>query len=98
LEISSKSLAGFVAATGKTLNIGNAYDDELKKFHSELVLDKYWDEKFEFKTQSALVVALPYNKRLMGGHRMHQSCIKKWFQRRIHQTSKRPFFHIRGML
>lgn len=67
LEISSKSLAGFVAATGKTLNIGNAYDqEELKKFHSDLELDKSWDEKFEFKTRSALVVPLPYNKRLMG--------------------------------
>jgi GAF domain-containing protein len=67
LEISSKSLAGFVAATGKTLNIENAYDvDELRKIHSDLELDKSWDEKFEFKTQSALVVALPYNKRLMG--------------------------------
>ena len=67
LDISSKSLAGFVAATGKTLNIENAYDDdELKKFHSELELDKTWDDKFDFKTHSALVVALPYNKRLMG--------------------------------
>ncbi len=67
LEISSKSLAGFVAATGKTLNIENAYDrEELKKIHSELELDKSWDDKFDFKTQSALVVALPYNKRLMG--------------------------------
>jgi type II secretory ATPase GspE/PulE/Tfp pilus assembly ATPase PilB-like protein/GAF domain-containing protein len=67
LEISSKSLAGFVAATGKTLNISDGYDkEELKKIHSDLELDKSWDEKFEFKTQSALVVALPYNKRLMG--------------------------------
>ena len=67
LEISSKSLAGFVAATGKTLNIENAYDnEELKKFHSDLELDKSWDEKFKFNTQSALVVPLPYNKRLMG--------------------------------
>jgi len=67
LEITSKSLAGFVAATGKTLNIRNAYDDdELKKFHSDLELDKSWDEKFDFKTRSALVVPLPYNKRLMG--------------------------------
>ncbi len=67
LDISSKSLAGFVAATGKTLNIVDAYDkEELKKFHSDLQLDTSWDKKFEFKTRSALVVALPYNKRLMG--------------------------------
>ena len=67
LEISSKSLAGFVAATGKTLNVSNAYDEEeLRKYHPELRLDKTWDAKFNFNTKSALVVALPYNKRLMG--------------------------------
>lgn len=67
LDISSKSLAGFVAATGKTLNIKDAYDKkELKPYHPELQLDKFWDKKIHFKTKSALVVALPYNKRLMG--------------------------------
>ena len=67
LDISTKSLAGFVAATGKTLNIEDAYDQkELNKYHPELKLDKSWDKKIPFKTKSALVVALPYNKRLMG--------------------------------
>lgn len=67
LDISTKSLAGFVAATGKTLNIADAYDTkELKKYHPDLKLDKHWDKKINFKTKSALVVALPYNKRLMG--------------------------------
>jgi type II secretory ATPase GspE/PulE/Tfp pilus assembly ATPase PilB-like protein/GAF domain-containing protein len=67
LDLSTKSLAGFVAATGKTLNIIDAYDDsELKQYHSELRLDKVWDEKLQFRTKSALVVALPFNKRLMG--------------------------------
>jgi|SaaInlStandDraft_7_1057024.scaffolds.fasta_scaffold01603_9 type II secretory ATPase GspE/PulE/Tfp pilus assembly ATPase PilB-like protein/GAF domain-containing protein len=67
LDISTKSLAGFVAATGKTLNVADAYDvKELKKYHPDLTLDKAWDEKINFRTKSALVVALPYNKRLMG--------------------------------
>ena len=67
LDLSTKSLAGFVAATGKTLNILDAYDDsELKQYHSDLKLDKVWDEKLQFRTKSALVVALPFNKRLMG--------------------------------
>ncbi|NIQ02428.1 MAG: hypothetical protein GWM98_20255, partial [Nitrospinaceae bacterium] len=36
-DISPKSLAGFVAASGRTLNIVNAYDqEELKKIHPEL--------------------------------------------------------------
>jgi len=67
LDISTRSLAGFVAATGKTLNITDAYDqNELTKFHPDLKLDRAWDKKINFKTKSALVVALPYNKRLMG--------------------------------
>ena len=67
LDISTKSLAGFVAATGKTLNLTDAYDSkELKKIHPDLKLNKTWDEKINFRTKSALVVALPYNKRLMG--------------------------------
>ena len=67
LDISTRSLAGFVAATGKTLNITDVYNaKELKTYHPDLKLDKNWDEKINFKTKSALVVALPYNKRLMG--------------------------------
>ncbi len=67
LDISTKSLAGFVAATGKTLNITDAYNTkELKEYHPDLKLNKTWDEKIDFTTNSALVVALPYNKRLMG--------------------------------
>ena len=67
LDLSTKSLAGFVAATGKTLNIIDAYDEkELAQYHSELKLDKNWDEITGFKTKSVLLVALPYNKRLMG--------------------------------
>jgi type II secretory ATPase GspE/PulE/Tfp pilus assembly ATPase PilB-like protein/transcriptional regulator with GAF, ATPase, and Fis domain len=67
LDISTRSLAGFVAATGKTLNIADAYNaQELKIYHPDLKLDKNWDDKLNFKTQSALLVALPYNKKLMG--------------------------------
>ena len=67
LDISTKSLSGFVAATGKTLNIEDAYNEiELKTYHPDLKLDESWDEKLHFQTKSALVIALPYNKRLMG--------------------------------
>ncbi len=67
LDISTKSLAGFVAATGKTLNIADAYNqEELIKYHPDLKLDKSWDDRIKFKTKSAMVLALPYNKRLMG--------------------------------
>jgi len=67
IDISPKSLAGFVAASGRTLNIADAYDkSELSKIHPELNLDTQWDEKLGYKTRSCLIVALPYNKKLMG--------------------------------
>jgi len=67
VDISPKSLAGFVAASGRTLNIHNAYDNnELKRVHPELTLDKSFDEKLGYKTKSVLVVALPHNRKMMG--------------------------------
>ncbi|TDJ59061.1 MAG: GspE/PulE family protein, partial [Nitrospina sp.] len=67
IDISPKSLAGFVAASGRTLNIADAYDsEELGKIHPELHLDTQWDEKLGYRTKSCLIVALPYNKKLMG--------------------------------
>ena len=67
IDISPKSLAGFVAASGRTLNVVDAYDkSELKKIHPELNLNTQWDEKSGYKTKSCLVVALPHNKKLMG--------------------------------
>ncbi|MEE9259328.1 MAG: ATPase, T2SS/T4P/T4SS family, partial [Nitrospinaceae bacterium] len=67
LSISPRSLAGFVAATGKTLNVANAYDKkELSKIHKDLQVDSQWDEKLHYTTKSALVVALAHSKRMMG--------------------------------
>jgi type II secretory ATPase GspE/PulE/Tfp pilus assembly ATPase PilB-like protein len=67
VDISPKSLAGFVAASGRTLNINDAYDkEELGKIHPELSLDTKWDKKLGYRTKSCLIVALPHNKKLMG--------------------------------
>ena len=67
IDISPKSLAGFVAASGRTLNIVDAYDKpELAKIHPELSLNTQWDEKLGYKTKSCLIIALPHNKKLMG--------------------------------
>ena len=67
VEITPKSLAGFVAASGRTLNVLNAYDKtELTKIHPELSLDKSFDETLGYKTKSVLVVALPHNRKIMG--------------------------------
>ncbi len=45
-----KSIAGFVAATGRTLNIRDAYLD--KRF------DPSWDRKTGYKTKAMLVMAV----------------------------------------
>ncbi len=67
LNISMKSLAGFVAATGKILQIKDAQNSkELASYHPSLKLDDTWDGKFQFKTRSVLAVPLSHNKQLMG--------------------------------
>jgi type II secretory ATPase GspE/PulE/Tfp pilus assembly ATPase PilB-like protein/GAF domain-containing protein len=67
LDISPKSLAGFCAATGKSLNIVDVYSsDELKQYDPNLIHNKTWDNLTHIKTSSALVVALPYEKRVVG--------------------------------
>jgi len=67
LDIAPKSLAGYVASTGKSLNINNVYDKkELAKHQPPVVFDGGWDKKTKFKTRSVLALPLPHNKKLMG--------------------------------
>jgi len=63
----SASMVGFVALTGQTLNIKNAYDAaELKGYHPELMFDSSWDQKTGFKTRQVLTTPVLYDKYLMG--------------------------------
>lgn len=67
LNISVKNIAGFVAATGKSLNIKNVKDrQELAQYHSQLTYDSSWDKKLNKDTRSMIVVPLPVNKKLVG--------------------------------
>ncbi len=67
VDISIKNLAGFVAATGKSLNIHDAYDeDELTQYHPQLAHGSTLDKLLDFKTRSILVLPLPYNRKLIG--------------------------------
>jgi type II secretory ATPase GspE/PulE/Tfp pilus assembly ATPase PilB-like protein/GAF domain-containing protein len=67
LDIAPGSLAGYVAATGKALNIQNVYDKkELQQYHPQLTFDPKWDQLFKFKSRSVLTIALPHEKRVMG--------------------------------
>ncbi len=67
VDISIKNLAGFVAATGKSLNIRDAYDeDELTQYHPQLAHGSTLDKILDFKTRSILVLPLPFNRKLIG--------------------------------
>lgn len=67
LDISSESLAGYVAATGKALKIDNAEDkSELKKIDPKLQIDSWWYPTLPFKVKSVLIVPLALDKKLIG--------------------------------
>ncbi len=67
LNISVKNIAGFVAATGKPINIKNVKDSkELSQYHPQLTYDSSWDNKLNKDTTSMIVVPLPFNKKLVG--------------------------------
>ncbi len=67
LDISPKSLAGFCAATGKTVNVADVTSTkELKKIHADLKHDQTWEKQAKIRIESMLVTALPFEKRLMG--------------------------------
>ena len=51
VPISNESISGHCAASGKVVNIVNAYDDnELRKIHPQLKSPRNWDKKTGYKT------------------------------------------------
>lgn len=67
VDIGAKSISGFCAATGKLINIRDAYDEaELKKIHPALNFDKTWDQKTGYKTKQVLAVPIIYKGYLLG--------------------------------
>ena len=67
VPIGNDSISGYCAASGKMVNITNAYDEnELKKLSPTLVFDRSWDEKTGYKTNQVLVAPVSYNKYLLG--------------------------------
>ena len=59
LPLNERSIAGFVAATGKIVNIVNAYDRaEVAKTSPTLSFDSSWDKKTGFKTQQILAMQI----------------------------------------
>ncbi len=60
LPLTKTSLAGYTAATCKTLNIRDAYDtNELTAVDRDLSFDRRWDTASGYRTHSVLVVPVP---------------------------------------
>ncbi len=67
VPLGSDSIAGYCAASGRLINIANAYDlNELKSINADLSFDRSWDEKTGYKTTQVLAAPISYNKYLLG--------------------------------
>ncbi len=67
VPINNRSIAGYVANTGKAINIADAYDtEELRKIDGELAFDVSWDKKTGFRTREILAAPIFHDKTLMG--------------------------------
>ena len=67
VEVSFTNLEGYVAATGKPINIQDVHSsDELLKYHKDLKYDDSRDAHFNVKTRSMMLIPLPHKNRLTG--------------------------------
>jgi|GEM_PF-3361995 len=66
-KVSANNLPGYVAATGKPLNIGDVHsNEELTSHHHDLSYDDSRDKKIGFKTRSIILIPLPHKNKLVG--------------------------------
>lgn len=67
VPVSNESISGYCAASGKIVNILNAYDDnELRRINPDLRFNKSFDAQTGFKTTQVLASPITYNKYLLG--------------------------------
>jgi len=67
LPVSEKSIAGYVAASGRVVNIADAYDKaELARISPTLSFDGSWDKKTGFRTQQILTMPILHEGRPIG--------------------------------
>jgi type II secretory ATPase GspE/PulE/Tfp pilus assembly ATPase PilB-like protein len=103
LPINNRSIAGYVANTGKTVNIADAYDSaELKLIDTELAFDLSWDKKTGFRTKQILAAPIFHNnKTLMGvlqilnkkGNSGKFSDDERWFLQEIAEVLGVAFYN-----
>jgi type II secretory ATPase GspE/PulE/Tfp pilus assembly ATPase PilB-like protein len=67
VPVGTRSLAGFVALTGRVLRIDDAYDDaELKRTSPDLSFDISWDQRSGFRTRQVLAAPIKAGRRIEG--------------------------------
>ena len=67
VPINNRSIAGYVANTGKVVTIADAYDtEELGQIDKDLRFDSSWDKKTGFHTKQILAAPIVHQKTLMG--------------------------------
>jgi type II secretory ATPase GspE/PulE/Tfp pilus assembly ATPase PilB-like protein len=67
VPISEGSVAGFVATSRNTVNIGDAYDaGELTKISGKLRFDASWDKKTGYRTKQILAMPILHENRNVG--------------------------------
>ncbi len=68
VDIDHNSISGFCAATGKIVNVNNAYDDkELKRIHPGLKFNSSFDTRTGYKTKQVLAAPVVHNKKILLG-------------------------------
>ncbi|MEW6333337.1 MAG: GAF domain-containing protein, partial [Thermodesulfobacteriota bacterium] len=67
VPINNRSIAGYVASAGRTVNIADAYDAaELRAIDERLAFDQRWDRQSGFRTRQILAAPIFHNGMLMG--------------------------------
>jgi len=67
VDISTSSLAGYVAGTGKPINLADAYSkQDLAQLHPQLSKGSTLDNPLGIKTQGIMILPIPYNRKLVG--------------------------------
>ncbi len=68
VDIDYNSLSGFCAASGRIINVNNAYDEhELKRIHPELKFNNNFDLRTGYKTKQVLAAPVIHNKKILLG-------------------------------
>ena len=67
VPVNEKSIAGFVAAAGRVVNVADAYDKaELARISPTLTFDSSWDKKTGFRTQQILAMPIMHEGKPIG--------------------------------